>query len=90
MTLLIAQQDIAAGVAGVFGVFMCMAIAMALAQFVVFIIVLVQILQREMETDAKVLWIAVCWFLPVLGPILWWTIGSKQYPDLKGPRPPSP
>ena len=45
-----------------------------------FVVALVQILTRSMPTDAKLLWGAVTWFLPILGPILWWTIGSKQNP----------
>lgn len=58
----------------------CFVIALGIGQFVMFIVALVQILSREMPTDAKLLWAAVSWFLPVLGPILWWTIGSKQNP----------
>lgn len=82
MLALLAQQqpaDAAAAFAGLATLFFCFIIALAIGQFVVFIVALAQILGREMPTDAKALWIAVCWFLPVIGPILWWTIGAKQY-----------
>lgn len=69
-----------AGVLGLIGSVWCCAIVFALAHFVILIVALVQILSRNMATDAKILWCIVVWLLPLIGPILWWTIGSKQYP----------
>jgi hypothetical protein len=71
---------IAGGFVALFLSFWCFGIVLGVAQFVMFIVALVQILSRSMPNDAKLLWGAVAWFLPVLGPILWWTIGSKQNP----------
>jgi Na+-driven multidrug efflux pump len=82
MLVSLAQQqpaDAAAAFVGLATLFFCFIIALAIGQFAVFIVALAQILGREMPTEAKALWIAVCWFLPVIGPILWWTIGAKQY-----------
>lgn len=90
MLQLLAQQraaDPAAAIVGLAGVFFCFIIVLIIAQFVIFIIALAQILARQMPTDAKALWIAVCWFLPLIGPILWWTIGAKQYARMSA-RPP--
>lgn len=62
----------------------CFGLVLFVGQFVLFIIALIQILSRDMPTDAKLLWAAVSIFVPIIGPILWWTIGSKQNPP---PRP---
>lgn len=66
------------GVMAVFFSFWCFGIVLMLAQFTMALIALVQILQRRAPTDQKILWGAVSWFIPIVGPILWWTIGSKQ------------
>ena len=55
-------------------------------QFPMAIIALIQILKRQAPTDQKILWSALAWFIPVVGPILWWSIGSKQVGT--PPRPP--
>lgn len=74
----------AGGLVAAAGLFWCCGILVVVGQFTIFIIALIQILSRTMPTDAKLLWGAVAWFVPIIGPILWWTIGSKQNP----PRPP--
>lgn len=56
----------------------CFGIVMMLGQVTMAIIALIQILKRAAPTDQKILWSALAWFIPILGPILWWSIGSKQ------------
>jgi hypothetical protein len=41
------------------------------------IIVIVDIVKSNKDTEKKVLWIAIVFFLPVLGPILWYVVGKK-------------
>jgi hypothetical protein len=57
-----------------------------LGQVTMAIIALIQILKREAPTDQKILWSALAWFIPIVGPILGWSIGSKQVGT--PPRPP--
>jgi hypothetical protein len=95
MLALLAQTDAAAaapaaGILAIFGSIWCCGISMGLGHVVMLIVALVQILQRNMPTDAKILWCAVAWVVPVVGPILWWTIGSKQHPPRAGGGPGSP
>ncbi|HOX82965.1 MAG TPA: PLD nuclease N-terminal domain-containing protein [Chryseolinea sp.] len=44
---------------------------------IVDIIIVIEILQSKKDTEKKVLWIVVVFFLPVLGPILYYLIGRK-------------
>jgi hypothetical protein len=91
MYLLQSSAADAAAPAAFFGFFMilwCGMLSLGISGFVLFIIALVQILQRAMPTEAKILWGAVAWLVPVLGPILWWTIGSKQNPPMPSTPPP--
>ncbi len=61
---------------------------LGLGQIVLFLVAIVQILSNKvMQTDKKILWLLVCWFLPLIGPILFWTVGKK---DAAGPNPPPP
>ncbi len=72
---------------GVFGLIFsiwCCGVVLGVGQIVVFIVALVQILSRNMPSDTKLLWCVVTFFLPLIGPILWWTIGSKQNPPNRG------
>jgi hypothetical protein len=81
------------GVLAFMGLIPCCAVSLGLGSVVLFIIALVQILSRSMPNDAKILWGAVAWLIPVIGPILWWTIGSKQnppHPPGNLPPPPNP
>ena len=80
-------QNPAGGIFALFASVWCCAISVGIGHFVIFIVAIVQILSRSMPTDAKILWCAVCWFLPIIGPILWWTIGSKQNPHTPSARP---
>lgn len=41
------------------------------------IIVIIDILKSNKDTEKKVLWIIAVVFLPVLGPILYYVIGKK-------------
>lgn len=75
-----AAPGAAGGILAIFGALWCFVIAMGVGQIVIFLVALIQILSRSMPNDAKLLWGAVAWFLPIIGPILWWTIGSKQNP----------
>ena len=74
----------AGGVFAAIASFWCCAGVFGVGQLVVFLIALIQILQRNMPSNDKLLWVLLCLFLPLIGPILWWTIGSKQHP----PNPP--
>ena len=75
----------AAGIMAVFGGMWCCAISVGLGQFVMAIVALVQVLSRQpMSGTDKLLWGLISWFIPIIGPILWWVIGNKQYP----PQPP--
>jgi cytochrome bd-type quinol oxidase subunit 1 len=83
-----------AGIMGFFMMFWCFGITVGIGQIVLFITALVQILSRAgMPTEAKILWCIVSWIVPIIGPILWWTIGSKQHPvgvaGPPGPRGPA-
>ncbi|MFO0832426.1 MAG: PLD nuclease N-terminal domain-containing protein [Phycisphaerales bacterium] len=72
--------------AGMFMLIPCCFIVVGLAQLVFFLVTLIQILSNHvMATDKKILWLLVCWFLPLIGCILFWTIGRK---DAQGPGAP--
>ncbi len=75
-----------AGLFAAFGVVWCMAMLVVPVQFVMAVIAMVQVLKRNAPTDQKILWAAVVWFMPILGSILWWTIGTKQVGKPPGPR----
>ncbi len=93
MLLLLAFQNnpppVPPAAAGFFAIilsFWCFGIVLFVAQFVCFLVALIQILSRSMPTDAKILWCCVSWFVPIIGPILWWSIGSKQHPPQRQPN----
>lgn len=71
---------------GLFGVLFSVWCVVIVGQFALFILALIQVLQRDMPNDAKILWACITWFVPIVGPILWWTIGSKQNPPGEGKR----
>jgi len=48
-----------------------------LAVLVLDVIVVLDILKSNKDTEKKVLWIIAVVFLPVLGPILYFVIGKK-------------
>lgn len=65
----------------VFALIPCFIIGLALAQIGMAVIALIQVLTHgRLTTEKKILWAAVSWFVPVLGPILYWTIGQHDYP----------
>lgn len=72
---------------GVMAVVWCFSMCMMLAQLVLLTTALVQVLSRPMPNDAKLLWCMLCAFVPVVGPILWWVIGTKQHPAQPPPPP---
>jgi hypothetical protein len=83
VTLMQANPDgaAAAGVMAIFGGFWCCAATAGIGQFVMAIVALVQVLSRpSMSGPDRLLWALISWFIPLIGPILWWTIGSKQFP----------
>jgi hypothetical protein len=88
--MLIAAFQPAGGAMALLGSLWCCGLFLGIGQFVVFLIALIQILQRPMRAEEKLLWGAVCWFVPIIGPILWWTIGAKQNPPNPPPGPPGP
>jgi len=45
--------------------------------FVIDVIVVIDILRSNMDTEKKILWVIVVFFLPILGPILYYVIGKK-------------
>jgi len=44
---------------------------------IAWIIGIVQILQSNMDSTKKLIWILIVVFLPLIGTILWFVIGSK-------------
>lgn len=51
---------------------------LAIPQFILFIIALVDILKSEFAGNDKLIWILVIIFLSLLGPILYFLIGRKN------------
>ena len=52
-----------------------------LISFIVLIIdilVIIDIVRSNKDTEKKILWIIAVVFLPILGPILWYVIGKKN------------
>ncbi len=86
LQLLQSQSGAPQGVMTFFFSIWCFGILLMLGQVTMAIIALIQILKRQAPTDQKILWSALAWFIPVVGPILWWSIGSKQVGT--PPRPP--
>ncbi len=79
-------EPVAGVLAGMFMLIPCCLVSVALGQVVFFLVTLIQILSnRVMDTNKKIMWLLVCWFLPLLGCILFWTIGRK---DAAGPGAP--
>ena len=77
------NSDPAGAILAFFSMFGCCFMFMGLGQIVLFLVAIVQILSnRVMQTEKKILWLLVCWFLPLIGPILFWTVGKK---DAMGP-----
>jgi hypothetical protein len=44
---------------------------------IVDVIVIIDIVRSNKDTERKILWIIAVVFLPVLGPILWYLAGKK-------------
>lgn len=42
------------------------------------ILVIIDILRSNKDTERKILWIIAVVFLPILGPILYYVVGKKQ------------
>ena len=77
------NSDPAGAIVALFSMFWCCGGFLFLGQIVLFMVAIVQILSNKvMATDKKILWLLVCWFLPLIGPILYWTVGKK---DAMGP-----
>ena len=53
-------------------------ILMLFAIPVLWIVALIDILKSEFEGNNKIIWILVTVFIPLIGSILYFTIGSKQ------------
>jgi hypothetical protein len=45
---------------------------------VIDIVVIIDIIQSNKDTEKKILWIIAVVFLPVLGPILWYVLGKGK------------
>lgn len=66
-------------IAGIFFLIWCGGISLAVAHFVLFLTVIIRVLtSREMPTENRIIWAVVAWFLPLIGSILFWTIGVKD------------
>ncbi len=86
---------IAGGVFSIFGIFFllwCGGMSLAVAHFVLFITVIIRVLtSRQMPTENRIIWAVVAWFLPLIGSILFWTIGVKDNrPMFSGRNQPPP
>ena len=80
---------VAGGILAVFGGLWCCIASAGVGQLVLAIVALIQVLSRQpMSGSDKLLWGLIAWFIPILGPILWWVIGNKQFPP-GGPRGPA-
>jgi hypothetical protein len=44
---------------------------------VIDVIVIIDIVRSNKDTEKKILWIIAVVFLPVLGPLLWYLLGKK-------------
>lgn len=45
--------------------------------FVIDVIIVIDILRSNMDTEKKILWVLVVFLLPIIGPILYYVIGKK-------------
>jgi hypothetical protein len=54
-----------------------MARLLSLLILVIDVLVIIDILKSNKDTERKILWIIAVVFLPVLGPILYYIIGKK-------------
>lgn len=45
---------------------------------VIDIIVIIDVVKSNKDTEKKILWIIAVVFLPVLGPILWYVVGKGK------------
>jgi hypothetical protein len=46
--------------------------------FIIDILVIIDILRSNKDSEKKILWIIAVVFLPVLGPILWYVTGKDR------------
>jgi hypothetical protein len=67
-----------------FFLFWCFGIVLGVAQLVMGIMAVIQAVNSKLPTEQKLLWALLAWFVPILGPILWWTVGSKSGQDPMG------
>jgi hypothetical protein len=54
-----------------------MARLLSLLILVIDIIVIIDIVKSNKDTEKKILWIIAVVLLPVLGPLLWYVLGKK-------------
>jgi hypothetical protein len=45
---------------------------------VIDILVIIDIVKSNKDTEKKILWIIAVVFLPILGPILWYVVGRRR------------
>jgi hypothetical protein len=45
---------------------------------VIDVIVIIDIVKSSKDSERKILWIVAVVFLPILGPIFWYTVGKKR------------
>jgi len=53
-------------------------LSIILLPVILFLIAIIDILRSEFHDSNKVVWVLVVFFLPILGPILYFIIGRKQ------------
>lgn len=46
--------------------------------FIIDVLVIIDIVKSNKDTEKKILWIIAVVFLPVLGPILWYFLGKRN------------
>ena len=54
-----------------------MARLISLLIFIIDVVVIVDIVKSNKDTERKILWIIAVVFLPVLGPLLYYLVGKK-------------
>ncbi|QDT14023.1 PLD nuclease N-terminal domain-containing protein [Alienimonas californiensis] len=68
----------AGGIMAAAGGLLCVGLVFSLAALAAFIWVVVDVSKRpEMDTGMKVVWALVAWFVPILGPIIYYFVGRK-------------
>lgn len=63
---------------GTFSLWHVLVILIAIALFVLFVVAVVGIVKTSARVSDKALWILIAFFLPLIGPVLWFTLGKPR------------